>query len=85
MILTTHDMDDIEVLCNRVMVIGNGKILSDGPLDELRNRFGQGRLLTVDFVEEKFISPTRTPSWSNKAVTAQNCDSTPTMYSHRIS
>ena len=51
-ILTTHDMDDIEALCNRVMVIGNGKILSDGPLDELRNRFGQERLLTVDFVEE---------------------------------
>jgi ABC-2 type transport system ATP-binding protein len=51
-ILTTHDMDDIEVLCKRVMVIGNGKILSDGPLYELRNRFGQERLLTVDFVEE---------------------------------
>lgn len=51
-ILTTHDMDDIEALCNRVMVIGNGQILSDGPLEELRNRFGQERLLTVDFVEE---------------------------------
>ena len=51
-ILTTHDMDDIEALCNRIMVIGNGQILSDGPLDELRHRFGQERLLTVDFVEE---------------------------------
>jgi ABC-2 type transport system ATP-binding protein len=45
-------MDDIEALCNRVMVIGNGQILSDGPLEELRNRFGQERLLKVDFVEE---------------------------------
>ena len=51
-ILTTHDMDDIEALCKRVMVIGNGQILSDGPLEDLRNRFGQERLLTVDFVEE---------------------------------
>jgi ABC-2 type transport system ATP-binding protein len=51
-ILTTHDMDDIEALDSRVMVIGNGQILSDGPLDELRNRFGHERLLTVDFVEE---------------------------------
>ena len=51
-ILTTHDMDDIEALYSRVMVIGNGQILSDGPLDELRNRFGHERLLTIDFVEE---------------------------------
>ena len=35
-ILTTHDMDDIEVLCERVMVISDGRILSDGPLEELR-------------------------------------------------
>ena len=31
-ILTTHDMDDIEALCTRVMVIAGGKILSDGTL-----------------------------------------------------
>src|SRR5262245_10463470 len=31
-ILTTHDMDDIEALCTRVMVIASGKILSDGTL-----------------------------------------------------
>ena len=35
-ILTTHDMDDIEALCTRVMVIGDGAILSDGPLEALR-------------------------------------------------
>jgi ABC-2 type transport system ATP-binding protein len=52
-ILTTHDMDDIEALCKRVMVIGNGKILSDGPLELLRNKFSPERLLIVDFVEEQ--------------------------------
>ncbi|MEO1273175.1 MAG: ATP-binding cassette domain-containing protein, partial [Myxococcota bacterium] len=31
-ILTTHDMDDIEALCDRVMVIAGGRILCDGPL-----------------------------------------------------
>ncbi len=31
-ILTTHDMDDIEALCSRVIVLGDGRILSDGPL-----------------------------------------------------
>jgi ABC-2 type transport system ATP-binding protein len=51
-ILTTHDMDDIEALCKRVMVIGNGKILSDGPLEVLRNQISPERLLIVDFVED---------------------------------
>ena len=42
-ILTTHDMDDIEALCDRVMVIGNGRILSDGTLEKLRsNSTGSG-------------------------------------------
>ena len=47
-LLTTHDMDDIEALCTRVMVIGAGKILSDGSLAELRARVSRERLLTVD-------------------------------------
>jgi ABC-2 type transport system ATP-binding protein len=47
-VLTTHDMDDIESLCTRVMVIGAGKILSDGSLAELRARVTRERWLTVD-------------------------------------
>ena len=47
-ILTTHDMDDIEALCSRVMVIARGKILSDGTLAELRRRVTRERWLTVD-------------------------------------
>ena len=39
MILTTHDMDDIKALCTRVMTIGHGKLLYDGTLGELRDRF----------------------------------------------
>jgi ABC-2 type transport system ATP-binding protein len=50
-ILTTHDMDDIEALCSRVIVIGNGRILSDGTLTELRNRVTRERWLTVDLVQ----------------------------------
>lgn len=39
MILTTHDMDDIEALCERVAVIGHGKILYDGSLSGLQEKY----------------------------------------------
>jgi len=47
-ILTTHDLDDIEALCRRVMVIGDGRILSDGTLAQLRGAVRDERILTVD-------------------------------------
>jgi ABC-2 type transport system ATP-binding protein len=50
-ILTTHDMDDIEALCRRVLVIGNGHILSDGTLAGLRASVTSERWLTVDLDE----------------------------------
>jgi ABC-2 type transport system ATP-binding protein len=51
-ILTTHDMDDIEALCERVMVISDGRILSNGPLEELRGRVSRERRLVVHLTEE---------------------------------
>jgi ABC-2 type transport system ATP-binding protein len=47
-ILTTHDMDDIEALCQRVMVISRGKIVSDGSLQALRATVNNERRLIVD-------------------------------------
>ena len=55
-ILTTHDMDDIEALCTRVMVIGHGTILSDGTLEDLRARVTKERRLIVDLEGTEEIS-----------------------------
>ena len=51
-ILTTHDMDDIEVICDRVIVISNGTIISDGTLDDLRRRVSIERRLVVDLGDD---------------------------------
>jgi ABC-2 type transport system ATP-binding protein len=48
-ILTTHDMDDIEALCDRIIVIGNGSILSDSTLAALRARVDGERRLKIEF------------------------------------
>src|SRR5271154_2150567 len=37
-LLTTHDLDDIEELCRRIMIIDHGKVLYDGPLSHLKEK-----------------------------------------------
>ena len=50
-LLTTHDLSDVEKLCDRTLIIDRGKILYDGSLDALQQRFGGKRILVVDFAE----------------------------------
>ena len=47
-ILATHDMDDIEALCPRVILIHQGRILFDGALEALRARVTNERRLIID-------------------------------------
>jgi ABC-2 type transport system ATP-binding protein len=47
-ILTTHDLDDIEALCSRVMVIDHGHQIFDGTLDGLKSSQSAPRTLVVD-------------------------------------
>jgi len=54
-ILTTHDMGDIEKLCSRVLIIDRGALLYDGETEALRERFGGYRTLAV-YPEETFAS-----------------------------
>ncbi|MCL2158496.1 MAG: ATP-binding cassette domain-containing protein, partial [Oscillospiraceae bacterium] len=48
-ILTTHDMQDIEALTERILLIGKGRILLDGSLAELKKRFSESKTLVVEY------------------------------------
>ncbi|WP_028612434.1 ABC transporter ATP-binding protein [Paenibacillus harenae] len=48
-LLTTHDLQDIEALCSRVIMLDDGRIIYDGGLDELKNRWSKGREIQFQF------------------------------------
>ena len=48
-ILTTHDMQDIEALTDRILLIGKGRLLLDGRLDELKSQYLTTQTLTVSY------------------------------------
>jgi ABC-2 type transport system ATP-binding protein len=50
-LLTTHDLPDIERLCDRILVVDHGKVAFDGTLPGLVSRVGAERVLVVDLVE----------------------------------
>ena len=47
-LLTTHDLADVEALCRRMIVIDHGHLLYDGGIGQLRRRYGTHRTLVVD-------------------------------------
>lgn len=48
LLLTTHDMGDVQRLCPRVLVVDAGRLAFDGPLDGLSRLVGARRVLVVD-------------------------------------
>ena len=48
-ILTTHDMQDIEALTKRIILIGKGKILLDGDLNALKKQYTKHKIITVEY------------------------------------
>jgi len=52
LLLTTHDLQDIEALCDRVIVIDRGTRVFDGTLESLHRSGGSRRTLVVDLVDE---------------------------------
>lgn len=54
-ILTTHDMQDIEALTDRIILIGKGQILLDGALADLKKRNSSTKTITIDYNGIEFL------------------------------
>jgi len=52
MLFTTHDMQDIEKTCNRMIIIDKGTILYDGTVNQIKQKYGNICTLIVDFDKE---------------------------------
>jgi ABC-2 type transport system ATP-binding protein len=50
-ILTTHDLNDVEKLCDRIIIIDHGQKLYDGSIEAIKRRYGQHRILIADIDE----------------------------------
>ena len=50
-LLTTHDLADIERLCSRMLILDRGRVIYDGGIDALKERYGFERTLIVDLEE----------------------------------
>ena len=50
--LTTHDLGDIEELCQRVIIIDDGRVIYDGPIETIKKRFGKFREITFETTEK---------------------------------
>jgi ABC-2 type transport system ATP-binding protein len=53
MLLTSHYMRDVEALCPRVLVIAHGKVIYDGALAGITERFGRTKLVRLQFAGEE--------------------------------
>jgi ABC-2 type transport system ATP-binding protein len=55
-ILTTHDMQDIEAITKRIMLIGKGRILLDGNIEDMKKQFGDTKKLSLDYMGKSHLS-----------------------------
>lgn len=63
-ILTTHNVDDIEKLCKRVVFINNGQMIYDNSIDELKRVSSQKKFISIETDEE--ISEKASITWEKK-------------------
>lgn len=69
-ILTTHDIEDIEELCSRIIIIDEGKKIYDGSLEHLKDTYGTRRKIVMEVKHPDALKNLDLP----KALHADNCD-----------
>jgi ABC-2 type transport system ATP-binding protein len=52
-LLTTHDLSDVERLCDRLVIIDGGRVIEDSTVDAIRTRYGVDRMVVVDLEEPR--------------------------------
>lgn len=68
-ILTTHDIGDIEELCNRIIIIDEGHKIYDGGLQKLKDTYGKTRKVTMELRQ---VKETEKINWSEKLGTTED-------------
>jgi ABC-2 type transport system ATP-binding protein len=63
-ILTTHDLNDVEKLCARIIIIDKGSTLYDGSIEAIKDRYGRNRVLTADLADPSAGVDIRLPGTS---------------------
>lgn len=65
LLLTTHYMEEAEFLCDRIVIIDNGKTLARGTLDELLNQCGYNEIIEVSFKDYQTLDLKNLPGIQN--------------------
>ena len=47
--LTSHDIGDVEALCNRIIIINNGTIVTDSTIDELKSKYLSTKVIKISY------------------------------------
>ena len=67
-VLTTHDMNDVDALTDRVMLIGKGQLLYDGSFAAMKAKYSTTSVLTVEYdAAQAFVLPAHTALLTNEA------------------
>lgn len=69
-VLTTHDIEDIEELCSRILIIDNGKLIYDGSLTDLKERYGMTRKVTMEVPNP--VQAEKLPLWEYLSVSKED-------------
>lgn len=65
-ILTTHDLGDIQELCERLIIINHGMLMEDGSLEEMIDRIAPYKTLVVELYDEQSVEHDKAELFSHE-------------------